>query len=309
VVSNGDALLQLLRELHARDYQFTVVTPATHARVLSRVLTAAPTLRDIFGWNRPFAPAELEGCLRTILDRADAIEQVDGALRSKVRVASLGGSLFLHSSYPTEQPDSVFFGPDTYRFTHFVRQHIPRLKKAKWVIDMGAGAGPGGIEFARLSPTSRVTLMDINPAAVRFSAINAAYAGVAVETLQSSAIPDGADLIIANPPYMMDESGRTYRDGGGLLGGSVALEWASQALASLAKGGTMLLYVGAAVMSGRAPLLEALQAACSKHGGALECEELDPDVFGEELEQPAYAQVERIAAVGVVITLAARNAA
>jgi hypothetical protein len=29
--------------------------------------------------------------------------------------------------------------------------------------------------------------------------------------------------------------------------------------------------------------------------------ELDPDVFGEDLDEPAYAQVERIALVGAVI--------
>jgi hypothetical protein len=30
--------------------------------------------------------------------------------------------------------------------------------------------------------------------------------------------------------------------------------------------------------------------------------EIDPDVFGEELEQTAYAHVERIAAVGLTVT-------
>jgi hypothetical protein len=39
-----------------------------------------------------------------------------------------------------------------------------------------------------------------------------------------------------------------------------------------------------------APLLE---------GARLEYVELDPDVFGEELERPAYASVERIAVVGL----------
>jgi hypothetical protein len=30
-------------------------------------------------------------------------------------------------------------------------------------------------------------------------------------------------------------------------------------------------------------------------------EEIDPDVFGEELERPAYAHVDRIAAVGLTV--------
>jgi hypothetical protein len=31
-------------------------------------------------------------------------------------------------------------------------------------------------------------------------------------------------------------------------------------------------------------------------------DEIDPDVFGEELEQPAYAAAHRIAVVGLVVT-------
>jgi hypothetical protein len=102
---------------------------------------------------------------------------------------------------------------------------------------------------------------------------------------------------------MMDSRGRAYRDGGALLGGSVALQWAEQTLTGLTAGGTMLLYVGAAFADGRSPLVEALETACRTHGAALAWEELDPDVFGEELEQPVYAQVERIAAIGAVITV------
>jgi hypothetical protein len=33
----------------------------------------------------------------------------------------------------------------------------------------------------------------------------------------------------------------------------------------------------------------------------LDLSEIDPDVFGEELDQPGYGQVERIAAIGAVI--------
>lgn len=37
-------------------------------------------------------------------------------------------------------------------------------------------------------------------------------------------------------------------------------------------------------------------------GGSTSYDEIDPDVFGEELEQPAYAAAHRIAAVGLVVT-------
>lgn len=43
-------------------------------------------------------------------------------------------------------------------------------------------------------------------------------------------------------------------------------------------------------------------------GARLSYRELDPDVFGEELEKPVYAGAERIAAVGAVLTSLGRAA-
>ena len=304
VVSDDDPLLQLLRELKERDYRFVAVTPATHALVCARPIRGPPTLRDVFGWNSPFAAAELDPSLLAVLDAASAVEACEGALRSRVRVASLGEDLFLHSAFPTDQPGSVFFGPDTYRFARFICEQLPRLGQPSWVVDMGAGTGAGGIVAGRLFNGSRVSLVDVNPAALSLSAINASAAGVAVDYINADQLPAGADLVIANPPYMMDAAGRAYRDGGGVLGGAVALEWAKQALAKLAPGGSMVLYTGASYVGGTAPLLDALRCACDAAGAALAVEELDPDVFGEELRQPAYSAVERIAAIGAVISFA-----
>jgi methylase of polypeptide subunit release factors len=300
VVSDGGPLLELLQGLKRLHYQFAAITPLTHARVLARRRDAAPDLRDIFGWSRPFAPADLEPGLLELLERAPALDHVGARLRSRVRVASLDGDLFLHSAFPTESGDAVFFGPDTYRFARFLEAQIPRLPGSPGsVADMGAGSGAGGVVAAHLLPGAKLTLVDVNPAALRFAQANAAAAGVEAQLLQSDRLPAGAELIIANPPYMIDPARRAYRDGGDLLGGAVALDWARQALTS---GATMLLYTGAAFVAGDAPLLEALRQACSEAGASLAFEEIDPDVFGEELERPDYAEVERIAAIGVLIT-------
>ena len=63
----------------------------------------------------------------------------------------------------------------------------------------------------------------------------------------------------------------------------------------------MLLYTGSAIVAGRDALREALAEALPRLGCSLRYEELDPDVFGEELDQPDYRNVERIAVVGAVI--------
>lgn len=304
---SGDAALgELLERLKAIDYRFVAVTPATQARVLARVLARgraeAVTLRDIFGWNRPFAEHDLEPSTLALLERADALSVTSEGLRSRVRVASLGGDLFLHSQFPTDSDDAVFFGPDSYRFARFIRQNSVLAERARLVVDMGSGSGVGGIVAARVAAGNQTILVDVNAAALRLARINAAVAGVDVETVEANRIPDGADLILANPPYMMDGARRAYRDGGEKHGGEVALDWARQALAGLRPGGGMLLYTGAAVVRGRIPLLDALEQACAGANATLAWDEIDPDVFGEELEGPAYADVERIAAIGAVLT-------
>lgn len=296
-------LLRLLRTLAERDYRFTTVTPATHARVLARPGPETPTLADVFGWNRPFRVNQLAEEVFDLLRGADALEENGDELRSAVRVASLGGDLFLHSSFPTEAEDAVFFGPDTYRFAAFVARHLPR--SAANVIDMGAGSGAGGIAAARLAPSASITLVDRNKAALELAEINAAAAGVTVALQEGQDIPRGADLVLANPPYMIDRHRRSYRDGGALLGGEVSRTWAAQAAERLAPGGTLLLYTGAAYIDGHSPLLAALEEIAREAGATLAIDELDPDVFGEELDQPGYEAVERIAAVGAVLRVRA----
>ncbi|HEY7807164.1 MAG TPA: methyltransferase [Croceibacterium sp.] len=299
-MDGDDGLLDLLRYLKKQGYSFHAVTPATHARVLARELNQAPTLRDVFGWNRPFRDSEIDPELLRLMKRSAILRTDPHGLTSALRVASLGGDLFFHSAYPTDEAEAVFFGPDTYRFARFIRERWP-TNQAGSVIDMGAGSGAGGIASARLAPKAAITLVDLNPRALRLARVNARAAGVAVDLRQDRALPTNADVVVANPPYMIDNARRSYRDGGDLFGGAVALDWAGQAMAKLAPGATLLLYTGVAVVAGASPLVSALERACADAGALLEIEEIDPDVFGEELEQPVYAEVERIAAIGVVI--------
>jgi methylase of polypeptide subunit release factors len=301
VVTGDEALLELVKLLKERDYRFTAVTPATHARVLERPCER-PGLRDIFGWNRSFPEADLEPELLECLIGSGMIDRNGDAARSTVRAASIADDLLLHSAFPTVEADVVFLGPDTYRFVRFISDAIPRLDKPPArIVDMGTGSGAGAIAAAHLVPSAQVSGVDVNPAALRFAAINSEAAEASMELLLSAEMPKEVDLVIANPPYMMDAGSRAYRDGGGLYGGQMALDWAQQALASLTPGGTMLLYSGASVVSGKVPLVSALQALCGSAGAALLVEETDPDVFGEELAQPAYAKVERIAVICATI--------
>jgi methylase of polypeptide subunit release factors len=300
------ALRLLLQRLDAQHYRFVTATPATHARVLAQLMAspAGADTRSILGWNRAFDWSDdPDGEIVRLLRSADALEEENGRMRSRIRVSSLDDLLFLHSGFPTIHHDDVFFGPDSYRFAAFLKRELPRLGARQHVVDMGAGSGLGGMIASRVSRIGRLTLVDVNEKALRYARINAAFAGVAVETLLASSLDavDGEiDCIIANPPYIADAAHRAYRDGGGMYGAEVSIAWSRAAAQRLKSGGAFLLYTGTAIIDGEDRLEAALRDALAEFD--LNYRELDPDVFGEELERQAYHGVERIAVVGVVAT-------
>lgn len=303
--TQDQALRALLQALHETNYDFITPTPATHARVLARLKAApgSPGLRAMLGWSQPFRwEDDPYGHIVSLLEKAGALERDEkGQMRSLVRVSSLGQQLYLHSAFPTVQNDAVFFGPDSYRYAAFLRAELPRLYPRQRLIDIGAGSGIGGIVAASLLPGARITLTDISDKALRFARINAAFNDVMAEFVQAdglSGVTGEIDCVIANPPYIADPAHRAYRDGGGMHGGELSLAWAREAAQRLESGGTFLLYTGSAIVDGEDKLKAALFKALD--GFEISYREIDPDVFGEELEREDYADVERIAVVGLV---------
>ena len=59
---------------------------------------------------------------------------------------------------------------------------------------------------------------------------------------------------------------------------------------------------GSAIINGEDRLRNALAELVARQDCEIRYWEIDPDVFGEELEKQAYRDVERIAIVGAVIT-------
>jgi hypothetical protein len=300
------ALLRLLEVLEQQHWDFVTPTPLTHARVLARRAgETARDLRDALGWSLPFRREDLPGDVVAMLESGGWLTRLGELWKSQVRVSRLRGLLFAHSAYPTTAQDAVFLGPDSYRFADFLTAELAGRSWAGRVADVGGGAGVGAITVAATRGRSQVILSDVNPLAIRLSRINAAHAGAPLETVEAAdlvGLPADLDLILANPPYIGGDPDQTYQDGGDLLGARVSLDWAAAALEKLAPGGRFLLYTGSAILrGGRDRLREGLEALAEHAGARLSYRELDPDVFGEELEKPAYRQAERIAAVGAVL--------
>lgn len=305
-----DLLALLGRWLRESGYFFITPTPATHARVNARPEAAvARNLRDIFGWSRPFDPALLPAAPLGWLRQANMLESSGGLFRSKVRYSSVGNRLYAHSAFPTNGADAVFFGPDTYRFTSLVGHELalfPLAQHAR-ILDMGCGAGPGGIEAALIAQaaTPELVLADINAMALDHARANAQLAGLAGVAFRQGdlfkAVAGGFDLILANPPYLVDASERTYRHGGGPLGSGLSERIVADGMPHLAPGGRLILYTGAAIVDGHDAFLNNVRTLLAADSWPFRYRELDPDVFGEELDSPAYAQAERIAAVALVI--------
>jgi SAM-dependent methyltransferase len=294
------SLLEVARAVEKTGYSFTTITPESHRRVNARVGDEpARDLRDIFGWSRRFDPAILPEGLFPLLQAADAIAAEGELWRSRIRL-STGDGLFVHSAFPTQAPDAVFFGPDTYRFIAAVRQVIDSGNAARWrrAADIGCGSGAAGIVLARMNPDASVVLTDINPTALRFSRINSALAKAPNAEIREADLLNGVagefDLIVANPPYLLDPQKRLYRHGGGARGEGLSLAIIDAALARLAPGGMLMLYTGAAIVGGVDPLREAAAARLAGSAHSWCYREIDPDVFGEEL---GHLDADRIAAV------------
>lgn len=300
------ALLYLLNVLKQKNYQFTPITPLSHQRILARKNSAPPTettLQDIFGWNIKFKKTDLEPALFALLEENQLLQVYEDHYSSLVRVASLDQHLFIHSAFPTLEQDAVFFGPDTYRFVYHLKQYLASQSRSfKRAVELCCGTSAAAISIARHFPDyEELMVADLNPKALFYSQININVACMdqlrSVQSNLFSNLEGQFDLIFANPPYLIDPDQRQYRHGGNELDGNdLSFAIIKQGLLRLNPKGHLFLYTGVSITIYGNRFLASLENLMQEHKNIhWSYEEIDPDIFGEELEQPAYQHVERIA--------------
>jgi methylase of polypeptide subunit release factors len=224
-----------------------------------------------------------------------------------VRFSTYDGELFVHSAFPTTAEDSVFFGPDTYRMADAAAAFLERrTRPVERAVDIGCGTGAGAITVAKRAPDAEVLAVDINAAALRCTTVNAALAGTGNVSPRLSNLLDDVrgtfDLIVSNPPFMIDPAGRRYRDGGGEGGSGLSLRIIDTAAERLAPGGSLVLFSGTGIIDGEDRLRAAAADRLAGTGLQWSYREVDPDVYDEELDGDAYAHAERIAVVVLTAT-------
>jgi SAM-dependent methyltransferase len=300
---HANALVAVGQYLRDHGYRSITVTPSTHRRINRRPGNErAADLRGIFGWSRPFAPDELAPELLALMREAGIVAPDGGLLRSTLRASTLGELLVFHSAYPTDDDDAVFFGPDTYRFVGTMGRAFPWLGSGPTrALDIGCGAGAGALAIARHFPHAEVTAADINTRALALTVVNTRLAGLdnlhACHSNLFDSLEGDFDLIVSNPPYVLDPCELPYRHGGGMRGAELSVRIVRESLARLRRGGSLMLYTGVAITGAVDEFLEEIRPDLEARCGHWSYEELDPDIFGGQLGEPGYEEAERIAAV------------
>lgn len=307
IIRMPSAKENLLRYLKDQHYSFVTTTPLTHQRVNARHDHApGVTLRDAFGWNRPFQRELLPDTLFDALQESAVILPVEAGWKSKLRASFVGNDLFLHSGFPTSEPDAVFLGPDTYRFCRLIRQTLGQGASLRRAVDIGCGTGAGGVAVARNAACEELAWTDINERALDLCRANLRVAGIPNPHIVNSDLFESLEgefnLIVANPPYLNDTEQRAYRHGGGALGSQLSVRIAVDSVGHLTKSGRLILYTGSPIVEGEDRFKAAIEAELKDAPVKWSYEEIDPDVFGEELELTPYQRVERIAVVALVMT-------
>jgi hypothetical protein len=291
------------------------------AKLNGETALIAKSVHDIWAWSIPVSPQTVAtlhsaNVLSLIKDAGILTNGHNDLLYPTIRISNLypkseGHNYYAHSPWPTSEVDSVFFGPDSYRYTRYMKTLTKRIPDCRVAIDMCTGAGAGAIHLALEFPNAEVYGLDINPKALRLARINAAHICPTKKPDQLQMLYSDAysavqeklaglvDVIAIDPPFIADDR-RTYAQGGH-LGIQFTLDMLHKSYSMLRVGGEVWLHMAAPItLDGR----DIFREEISKFKGweVADYEIIDVDIFGNEMGNiNTYPGIGSIASVGVVM--------
>ncbi|KAF8314731.1 hypothetical protein DL93DRAFT_2198708 [Clavulina sp. PMI_390] len=331
--SHVDAAIRtLLADLEKADYEHLCPTPETQSFALAKRQTiagkdplTAKTLHDIWGWSLPVSlnTFVFHNLISRLVPRSYSTFVASNIIMRHlfsltVRISSLVpfGSYpnyYVHSSWPTSSPDSVFFGPETYRFIRYLSEAARRVSECHLAIDVCSGAGAGAFQLAKSFPSATIFGLDINPKAVHIADVNRQH--LFPDRSQSSpiqiAVSDGflgvlehvrgrVDVTSINPPFIAGDK-RTYA-AGGPTGMELILRIIGEAREALRVNGVLVGHMAAPIGFGGVDRFRRALDAMSDHWTIVAYDVLDVDIFGEEMASPDnYPDIARLSSVGIVL--------
>lgn len=189
-------ILDLKKALHVNGNFYMITTKSTGGLQFFKMV------QEIFGQNHTLPMEVGNGGLRlvTATKHDESLPETKSTIH-KVEFEVLGQKLELETHTSTFSQTELDTGAKT-----LLEATEKEIKTAKNLLDLGCGWGPIGLVAATINPNAKVTMLDVNPRAIKASKNNRdkLNLGDRVKVFQNntpSKSPVKFDLVLTNPPF------------------------------------------------------------------------------------------------------------
>lgn len=132
------------------------------------------------------------------------------ALRRYQPIQQIIGKALFYDLELKVNADTLIPRPETEELVHWVLSDFAPPERSMQVLDMGSGSGCIALALKHNRPGWKVEAWDISEGALDVARFNARHLGIDVRFYQqdmlATTLPDGVyDLIVSNPPYVMNQ--------------------------------------------------------------------------------------------------------
>lgn len=145
----------------------------------------------------------------------ERIVEIVGALKESVPIQYILGTADFYGREFAVNPSVLIPRPETEELVEIILKDVRQKKNVAplKIADIGTGSGCIAVTLAAELPEAEVTALDISAEALETARANAArlqvnvrflQADILAETTTAQAVPGTFDLIVSNPPYVLE---------------------------------------------------------------------------------------------------------